>query len=828
MLTTKEHRSLDTVLSPPRQAPIKVLFLTGCVRGGGASWSLFYLLKYLDRSRVEPIVVLPTAGLLARRLETIQVRYRFCPDLPERLDMLRFAGGGWLRTLLSMLLNVVGGLRTVVALIRFIRAEHVDVIYCNHMLVKPIGALAGQWTGTPVILHCRTVYRSFLRRRLLAHIARLTAVKQVICISKATEQAYHFSGKTVIIPNGVDLSEYQPEKVTGTLRTELGLDEEPLIVGYVGRIIRMKGLDVLLDAARTVLHANPRVVICIIGENLPSTTDDLQALYAQQAVEYGIADRVRFLGFREDVRPCLRDLDLLVVPSKEPEAFGRVTIEAMAMGVPVIATAHGGSCEIIDDRVDGFLVPPNDARALARTILAALASPDTRRTMGERARRKVGRCFDAADVARQIEERLCAISRKPPSGRIVYILKHFPAISETFILREITALRRRGLPVTVVALCRAHREGLSSEEEACLRETRFVPPLFLPSVLLTNMLTFLASPRSYLDAFVRVMGLPHRRPYFYLRAWYHFLAVGYIARALRDGQPVVHLHAHFASTSTEIAMGVATLLGVPFSFTAHAKDIYVDANALREKIQAARFVVTCSDYNARYLRALCPELHPEHVTVVRCGIPIDTVVRRKPHVSSPPMILSVGRLVEKKAHRYLIEACGMMKNEGLAFECVIIGDGPLRGRLSEMILRQRLQGCVTLLGSLPYRQVEEFYRRAAVVVLPSLITAEGDREGMPSVLTEAMMFGVPVISSPTAGIPELVVDGETGLLVPPADAQALARAIVRVLHDAPLRSRLVARGRAKVEADYDLEQNVARLIARFDERSIGNHNGSSW
>ncbi|MBI4551365.1 MAG: glycosyltransferase family 4 protein [Candidatus Latescibacteria bacterium] len=404
------------------------------------------------------------------------------------------------------------------------------------------------------------------------------------------------------------------------------------------------------------------------------------------------------------------------------------------------------------------------------------------------------------------------------SGTIVYILGYFPKVSETFILREVVGLRRKGLSITVVALNWGHQEGLSPEEVACVRDARFVPPLFLPTVLWANLVACLTSPRRYVKAFMRIMGQPHRSLYFYLRALYHVLAVGAIARLLSNGQPVAHVHGHFASLPTEVTMGVAAFLDVPFSFTAHAKDIYVDANALREKMRAARFVVTCSDYNARYLRALCPEAHQEHVVVVRCGVPIEEIEWAAPRSSPRPLILSVGRLVEKKAHRYLIEACGLLKDEGLAFQCLIIGDGPLRGVLAAEITRRHLHDCVTLHGGVPYRQVTEFYRRATMFVLPSLITDKGDREGLPVVLIEAMAFGVPVISSPTSGIPELVVDNETGLLVPPADAQALARAMVKEIRDESLRHRLSAGGRAKVEAEFDLEQNAAKLMALFEER----------
>jgi glycosyltransferase involved in cell wall biosynthesis len=402
-----------------------------------------------------------------------------------------------------------------------------------------------------------------------------------------------------------------------------------------------------------------------------------------------------------------------------------------------------------------------------------------------------------------------------PFGKVVYVLAHFSKVSETFILREIVALRRMGLSVQVAALHRAHPGRLTPEEEACVQEALFVPPLFLPGVLLANVLAFFRAPRRYARAFAQVAGMPHRSLYFYLRALYHFLAVGYLARALSGGPPVAHLHAHFASVQTEVAMGLATLLNVPFSFMAHAKDIYVDANALREKMMAAKFVATCTDYNARHLRGVCPEA-AERLAVVRCGVPVEGIAWATPEASCRPMILSVGRLVEKKGHRHLIEACGLLKGLGLSFECLIIGDGPLRDRLSEEIARRGLEDCVSLKGGLPYAQVEAFYRRATVFALPSLVTEEGDREGLPVALMEALAFGVPAISTATSGIPELIVDGQTGLLTPPGDAQALARAMARLIRDEALRRRLSREGRRRVEAGFDIERNAVRLAALFE------------
>jgi glycosyltransferase involved in cell wall biosynthesis len=269
-----------------------------------------------------------------------------------------------------------------------------------------------------------------------------------------------------------------------------------------------------------------------------------------------------------------------------------------------------------------------------------------------------------------------------------------------------------------------------------------------------------------------------------------------------------------------MAVGLSALLDLPFSFTGHAKDIFVDANALQDKIRLASFVVTCSEYNADYLRRHCPELDPDRVVVIHCGIPVSRIRWSPPGPSDTPLILSVGRLVEKKGHRYLVQACEYMKRRGLRFRCLIIGDGPLRESLSEEIGRRDLEDCVALKGSLPYPEVRSYFRKSSAFVLPSVITPDGDREGLPVALMEALAFGVPAISTPTAGIPELVVNERTGLLVPPGNAQLLARAMERLIRDPELGRRLSVEGRETVRTGFEIEDTALQLAGLF-RQSVG-------
>jgi glycosyltransferase involved in cell wall biosynthesis len=255
---------------------------------------------------------------------------------------------------------------------------------------------------------------------------------------------------------------------------------------------------------------------------------------------------------------------------------------------------------------------------------------------------------------------------------------------------------------------------------------------------------------------------------------------------------------------------------VPFSFTGHARDIFelTPASLLAEKMSRARFVVAVSEFTREYLRGIARPIHRDKVVVVRNGLNASSFKPRGVEPNGVPLLLSVGRLVEKKGHDTMLEAGVLLRDRGLAFRIEVIGEGPLRVQLEETIRRLGLNGQVALLGSRDHGEVRAAYDRAHVFVLPCRQTSVGDRDGLPVAIVEAMAVGVPVVSTPVAGIPELVRDDISGILVPPDDPARLADAVERVLSDAALRSRLIAGGRA-VASRYNLPESVTRLRRLF-------------
>jgi glycosyltransferase involved in cell wall biosynthesis len=250
--------------------------------------------------------------------------------------------------------------------------------------------------------------------------------------------------------------------------------------------------------------------------------------------------------------------------------------------------------------------------------------------------------------------------------------------------------------------------------------------------------------------------------------------------------------------------------GPPFSFTAHAKDLYTTLpRNLAIRANAARFVLTCTDFNGRFLRELLPDVSTP-IQVIHHGADLRRFNSsgRKP---KPGLILSVGRLVPKKGYPLLIQGLQLVEQAGLEFRCEIYGGGPMREELDSMVRARGLASRISFHGARPQDELVRAYARASLFVLAPVVVPDGDRDGIPNVLVEAMASGVPVVSTRISGIPELIEDGANGLLVEPGDAAALAEAIKRLLIHPQLASRLASAGRLTVQRDFDLAVNSRRV-----------------
>ncbi len=399
-------------------------------------------------------------------------------------------------------------------------------------------------------------------------------------------------------------------------------------------------------------------------------------------------------------------------------------------------------------------------------------------------------------------------------GPIAFLAQTFPDLPT--IYREIIALRGKGLDIRSFATWR--KQTFSSEAQGLIEQTFYIFPIRWLTFLQAHARYLLTKPLGYLGTLGFVLTRPGHSFAKRRRILFHFAEGVYLAAEV-ERQRIRHIHAHFANITTTQALVAARLTGVPFSFTAHATDIFADQIILKEKIEAARFVVTISEYNKRFLVECAdnPEV-VDKIHVIHSGIPINDFNLDRQPVHPPaklPLILSVSRLVEKKGFPYLIQACKHLRDRGYQAQCLIIGAGPQEEMLRRLIHDLDMEDRIELSGWLDQSQVRSYLQEAAIFALPCLVTANGDRDGIPAALMEAMAMAKPCVSTTVSGIPELIETGHTGLLVPERDAMALANALSRLLDDATLARRLGQSGREKVYNEFNLDNITTQLLHLF-------------
>lgn len=392
-------------------------------------------------------------------------------------------------------------------------------------------------------------------------------------------------------------------------------------------------------------------------------------------------------------------------------------------------------------------------------------------------------------------------------ARVGYVVKRYPRFSETFIVNEILAHEETGRAIDIFAL-RPVEESYFQDMLARVRAgvTR-VPDRFRGP---DDLWRLMREGRARLPGLVDVVDrFPEARGEDIAQAIL-------IALAVVD-RGIAHLHAHFGTIAATVARIAAALAGVSWSMTLHAKDIYYlyeENQNLDLKLRDASAVVTVSDYNVAHLSRVFPGAGGP-VSRIYNGVDLERF-RWSPPDPEADEILAVGRLVEKKGFHILIEALRALRAEGRAIRCRIVGAGEEEADLRAQIAACGLGDAVTMAGPMPQEAIKAAMRRAALLACPCVVGDDGNRDGMPTVLLEAMALGLPCVGSDVTGIPELIADGENGLVVPEGDAPALARALARLLDDPALRTRLSAAGRRTMERDYDIRRNAPRLGALFD------------
>jgi len=421
---------------------------------------------------------------------------------------------------------------------------------------------------------------------------------------------------------------------------------------------------------------------------------------------------------------------------------------------------------------------------------------------------------------------------------VAVVVSRFPLVTETFVLREIDELERQAQPVRLVPLLRERPAVVHPEARPWLRRALFTPWLSR-AIVGANLRALTRYPGRYPGLLLRLVAGTVARPGVLVRTLALFPKAVYLGERL-EAEGVCHLHAHFATYPATVAWVASRFFGLTFSFTVHAHDLFIHRALLEPKVKEARFVRAISRFNRAYLERLYPAARssgegPEKVTVIHMGIeperyePAEKPAhedRPEKETEGPARLLCVAALKPYKGLPVLLAACEALVREGRDIVCEVVGEGPDRRTLEREIRRRGLSGegeeeRVRLPGALPQEEVARRLARADVFVLPSVVAKDGQMEGLPVVLMEALAARRPTVATRLSGIPELVEDGVTGLLVEPGDPQALAAAVARLLDDRELASRLAEAGRRRVEAEYDLRHTAAALAARLDDQESG-------
>jgi colanic acid/amylovoran biosynthesis glycosyltransferase len=389
-------------------------------------------------------------------------------------------------------------------------------------------------------------------------------------------------------------------------------------------------------------------------------------------------------------------------------------------------------------------------------------------------------------------------------GRIGYVVKRYPRFSETFIVNEILAHEADGLDVEIFAL----RPPVDTHFQNGISQVH-APVHYLPSGSVKSA-DFWNEFRQMSKQYPALWPALSKGNHASVDDTYQAMQ---LAKQIREKR-IVHLHAHFATAAATVAQMAANIAGISYSVTMHAKDIFhesVDPTDLESKIADAKFVVTVSDFNQRYLSKFG---YPEKIHRIYNGLDLD-VFQFNQSAERDNKIVSVGRLVPKKGISHLIDACRILVDQNVEFTCDIIGTGELEHDLKNQIDRLSLGRHVKLIGPQPQNVVREMIGSSAVFAAPCVVGPDGNRDGLPTVITESLALGTPCVSTDVTGIPEIIRHQETGILVQQGNANELADKMFQLLSNRELCSSLAKNGRELVEREFDIHKNVARIRELF-------------
>jgi glycosyltransferase involved in cell wall biosynthesis len=789
-------------VSTPTPRRQKILFLNHVSSVSGAEASLLDMLAVLDRDRYDCKAIIPAPGPLSERLERAGIRTVFVP-------MRRFKRTRNPLILLAYLFSLLTGAWRIA---RFVRREGIALVHANSNNAHLYGGLAARWAGIPCVWHSRDLVDlgrlgKWMSARAVTIIAISKAVKRHLC-------QYAPETKIVVIHNGLDATAFEKVGDRLAVRREWGISKHEFLIGMAGQLVPWKNHALFIEAASRIAFVIPEARFLIVGACLFDRDTGYETRLRALARKNGLEGRLVFAGYRSDMGAVLATLDLLIHPA-DKEPLGRVILEAMVLGKPVIAIDASGPAEIIRSGIDGFLVPPGDVEGMAVAAIALWEDRNKAARIGVAARERILRDFGTQDVALKIGSVYEDIFKSRGATRcpkVAYVLAEFPSMSETFILREMMALEQRGVQILPFALRRPVSNVTHPEAKPFLVRVHYRLSLTAWPSMTSVLYVLFKRPFRFLSLLGKALAKGDPDDGSRLRAVYHLLTAAEFARAAgRSG--VTQVHAHFAYVPADIGAMMARLLGVRFSLSAHAWDLYTrKKEATRARVRAASFVAVCTREGRDCLKGVCPWLPDDRLVLLRHGVFPDRYARAN---AMEPVILGVGRLEEKKGFQYLIDACRLLKESGVRFRCVMAGGGTLYQPLLEQIEKSGLTLDVSLAGELTQDKLMDLYGTAMVLVVPSVAAADGDRDGLPNVLLEAMAMQIPVLATASPAITEVITDGVQGLLVPPGNSQRLAEGLKVLLADEGARQRMGGRGRETVCRDFNVNRNVEKLVDLF-------------
>lgn len=403
--------------------------------------------------------------------------------------------------------------------------------------------------------------------------------------------------------------------------------------------------------------------------------------------------------------------------------------------------------------------------------------------------------------------------------KVAYIVSMFPCWSETFILNELVSHEKAGVDLTIFSIKNCSENMVHDEAEPFINKTVYGKKYINFKLLLSHILLFISAPFAYSRTLGKLLLLKVSSPLVKIKALAVFwLSPTFIFSARM--KEIDHLHAHFATYPALLAWIMSKFIKIPYTFTAHAHDIYVNQDLLPIICEDAAAIVTISEFNKHFISQKVGTKYEEKTEVIHCGIDLDKFKFDVDNVyrygnDSPLNILSIGRLSGIKGFTYLIEALRLLKNEGVLFDCSIIGDGPLKVDLVHQVSESGLEDVVHFLGSKKADEIPLFLNKADVFVLACATDIIEGHDGIPVVFMEAMAYGTPVIGTVISGIPELIIDGKTGFCSVAESSTELRNKIQFFISNPNKVHEMTSAARKLIEDEYDIDITSRRLRKMF-------------